>query len=160
MVAWKYLGFVLSVVLLACQKSEYHQLVTRELASGERHDELLLDLEFGMSPDSFFVQCFRLNKQGLVHQGMRNNTVEYPLPDTTAKGPARLNFYPEFHDGKLYKMPVTFRYDRWAPRKEEMRVENIVPDVIAMLESWHDTDFIEFGNAEKGTGWVAVAPAR
>ena len=148
--------FGLLMTLGACQKSEYHQMVTRELASGERHDELLLGLEFGMSRDSFFQRCFALNRAGLVHQGMKNNTVEYPLPDTTAKGPARLNFFPEFHEDRLVRMPVTFRYDRWAPWKPELDVEKMIPDVVALLEDWYGPGFVPFGTEKTGKGWVKV----
>ena len=152
-----YVGCILLLAtFLACQKSEYHQLVKRELASGERHDTLFLNMTFGMSRDSFFAHCFKLNRQGLVHQGMKNNSVEYPLQDTLPKGVARLNFYPEFHDGKLYRMPVSFRYDAWAPWKTDMQVDSMLPDVLALLEEWHGGEFIPFGTPETGRGWVKV----
>lgn len=147
---------LLTLLFITACRSEYHQTVERELASGELHNDMFLGLELGMSRDSFFTKCFRLNKQGVIHQGLQNNTAEWPLPIAETGHPARMNFYPDFIDNKIYRMPVTFRYDNWAPWNKDVAVDSAVVDVVELLERWHGPGFIHIGDDERGHGWVKV----
>jgi len=103
----KYSGFLLLLALSlnACQqKSEYHQMVERELASGERYDSLFLGIHFGMESKDFYTHCWKLNKEGVIREGATNTSVYHEL--TGLKHPANMEFYPGFYNGKIIEMPI------------------------------------------------------
>src|SRR5690606_9507700 len=106
--------FVLLLLTFGCtHKSEYRKMVEKEMAKEVRVDSLFMGLEFGMTRKEFFAHCWELNKQGLFRDGPGNATVEYETNEL--KYPAYMHFYPAFHEGKIYEIPVKFKYKAWAP---------------------------------------------
>jgi len=98
--------------LLACvllctagcsRQSEYERLVERELAKGVTHNELFLGYELGMPRDSFYEHSWDLNRQGLVMQGPRNQSVQYEMDDDLPNS-AKMFFYPDFYEDKIFQM--------------------------------------------------------
>ena len=68
-----------------------------------------------------------------------------------------MHFYPKFVEGKIFEMPVEFKYDDWALWNEELSVENLMEEVIDVLESWYGDGFIKMVNEdETKTVWVKV----
>lgn len=137
----------------ACQ-SDYEKMVSRELASGIRHDSLFLGLHFGMTRDSFYRHCFRLNGQGLVTNGPQNNTVLYVI--NGYRYPIDMNFYPEFEQEKIYKMPVVFNYQAWAPWTKDLFADKLVPDVLDLLTRWYGPGFLAKKAPNNDLFWVKV----
>lgn len=140
--------FYFSIIVIAfitisscSEKQKYQQLVERELASGIRQDSLFLNLELGMSSESFYKTCWELNKRGLIRQGSGNTTVLYEMNDDL-KFPAELNFYPTFYEDKIYEIPVQIKYKSWAPWNRPMQSDSLQMDVLSLFKKWYGDNFI------------------
>lgn len=142
--------------LFSCSKPEYYEKVEEELASGKRYDSLFLGLKLGMSSKEFYAVCWDLNKSGILREGPGNMTAEYRLDSTLLKHSARMNFYPTYHQDKIFEMPVTFYYDGWAPWNKDLFVDSLQLDVKHLLEKWYGEGFMEIKHPEKGTAYVKV----
>jgi hypothetical protein len=140
-------GILLFLILGSCQ-TPYEKMVDREMASGKEVKEIFLGIELGMNRKDFFETCWELNSQGILTNGPTELSVEYdaPLP---SGNPAKMRFYPKFEDDKIYMMPVEFAYEGWAPWNEELSVEKLREDVLALLEEWYGSGFIEVSNEDK-----------
>ncbi|MCS5491520.1 hypothetical protein [Algoriphagus limi] len=141
------LSFIMVFGLLGCE-SQYQKIEREELASGEINNELFLSLELGMEKRDFFETCWQLNKEGILTNGPTELSVEYSLELPSGK-PAKMRFYPDFENDKIYLMPVEFVYDGWAPWNEELSVEKLREDVIAHFEKWYGPGFFEVSNEDK-----------
>ncbi|MCB0840801.1 MAG: hypothetical protein KDD99_29235 [Bacteroidetes bacterium] len=151
-----FLLLIAGIIISGCGfQSEYTRLVTRELASGVRNDSLFLGIHFGMTSKEFYLHCWDLNEKQLVRQGNRNMTVEYQVEDL--EYPASMNFYPDFHEDKIYEMPVSFMYLAWAPWNQEMSSDSLQEDVMALLMDWYGGNpFIKVEHPQKGAVHVKV----
>src|SRR5689334_17441295 len=111
----RYSNWMLFVICLisvfACNSDDrkYDQLVKDELSRGVRKDSLFEGIKLGMTSKEFYAHCWEMNKKGLFFAGPGNMTVLYKL-DKELKYPASMNFYPDFWQGKIYKMRVLFGY--------------------------------------------------
>lgn len=153
---WILGGIVAFTLAAGCtRQSEYHQIVERELAKGVRHDSLFLGLELGMTSKEFYAHCWELNKKGLVKQGPENMTVEYKI-NGDLKHPATMNFYPSFHEDRIYEMPVTFAYEGWAPWNKDLFADSLQLDVLKLYENWYGTGFLKIEHPRKGAAYVKV----
>ena len=149
------LAFVFAGLLLTGCQTEYEQMVERELASGERHDSLFFGLYLGMTADSFYKHCWKLNKTKKFKQGQFNTSVEYTMDEL--EYPAVMNFYPTFNeDGVVAEMPVMFNYKAWAPWNKKLWADSLVLQVKDLMEKWYGPGFIEMTHPEKGTRYVKV----
>ena len=143
--------------LLACQKSEYHQLVTAELASGKRHDDIFLDVHFGMPAKEFYDHCWKLNKEGVLRQSNQNNAVYFAVDSTLTEHQIDINFYPNFsEDGKIVEMPCLVNYRNWTPWDKDMEGDDLVEDTRDLFAQWYDGEFIKLERAGKLPAWVKV----
>ena len=116
-----------------CQlASEYDKMVARELASGERHDELFLDISLGMSSQDFYQHCWEMNKQQVIKQGDGNTSVAYDLSDQL-RHPGKMNFYPTFHNDKIVEMPVQYNYHAFT-WDEKYSLDTLLADVVQLIE--------------------------
>lgn len=141
------------IAFTACQ-SDYEKMVERELASGIRHDSLFLGMHFGMTRDSFYRHCFALNRQGLVTNGPQNNTVLYVIEGY--RYTIDMNFYPDFEQDKIFKMPVVFNYQAWAPWTKDLYADKLVPDVLELLTRWYGPGFLAKKTPDNKPFWVKV----
>jgi len=146
----------LSVILILLQScnSEYEQMVTRELASGEIENDLFFGLELGMSSKEFFGKCWELNNDSLLYHGALNMSIEHRF-ELNGKS-AKMNFYPEFHEGKVYEMPVVFSYNAYAPWNQAYSVDTLLQESIAHVEQWYGEGFIKMEHPEKGVAYAKV----
>ena len=68
-----------------------------------------------------------------------------------------MNFYPDFRQGKISKMRVSFSYDAFAPWNKQMFADSLQLDVLNMLKKWYkEKDFIRITDPAKGTIFVQV----
>ncbi|MEO0572518.1 MAG: hypothetical protein AAF039_12500 [Bacteroidota bacterium] len=147
----------ISLFLNACQKSEYARKLEAGLSSGERYDSLFLNLHFGTEVKDFFDICWQMNKEGLVIQGPSNLSVEYKLDSGELKHQAIMRFYPEFHNSKIYQMPINFLYKGWAPWTKHLAVDSLELDVKNLMERWYGPGFVLAENDDKSQKlWVKV----
>lgn len=150
--------FALTIItIFSCsEKQRYNRLVQNELASGIRHDSLFLNLELGMTSESFYKICWEMNKHGLIRQGSGNTTVLYEMKDDL-KFPAELNFYPTFFEDKIYEIPVQIKYKAWAPWNKPMQSDSLQLDVLSLFKKWYGDDFMEVSSPDpKHMAYVRV----
>jgi hypothetical protein len=145
---------ILAMALLSSCTSDYHKVVERELASGERYDSLFLGLKFGMTSKEFYAHCWELNRQKLVVQGSANATVKYDLDGL--KQPANMDFYPDFYEDKIFQMPVTIAYKAWAPWNKELSSDSLQLDVLELFKEWYGDGFLKVVSSERGVAFVKV----
>lgn len=147
-----------SLILLATigcgKKAKYDRIVKRELASGERYDSLFFGIYLGMTAKDFYTHCWKLNKEGLIRQGSSNLSVEHDFEELNHK--AKMNFYPDFFEDKIYEMPVKFRYMGWSPWSKNMWADSLQIDVLNLLEDWYGKGFMEVEHPEHGSAFVKV----
>ena len=122
-------------------------MVEKELAREVRYDSLFLGYELGMSRESFFKHSWQLNKKKLVKEGPGNNSVEYKLKELPHD--ARMYFYPNFYQDRVFQMPVNITYNGWAPWNEELGSDSLLVDVLDWLKDTYGKGFIIMEETEK-----------
>src|SRR5665647_2542897 len=142
-IVWILPILIAGLMLTGCSpKARYDRILKRELASGVRYDSLFMGFYFGMPEKEFYLHCWKMNQQGLIRQGETNTTVLYEIKDQL-KHPAQMDFYPHFKEGKIFEMPVRFKYKGWAPWNKELSSENLERDVLKWYKKTYGDDFIE-----------------
>jgi hypothetical protein len=123
-------------------KTLYEKLEREALKSGERNDSLFFGFHFGMKKQDFYSACTALNQDSIVYQGMAGK-VEYHLKNELIHS-ARMTFYPEFYEDKIWVVPVIFTYDGWAPWNKDYTATKLRGRVKTMIEDWYGGEkFIE-----------------
>ena len=141
------LGIIIGILgLIACggTKSEYQQLADKELASGARYDSLFLGLHFGMSSEAFYKHCWELNKKGYIMEGPQNATARQKIE--VFENEAFMDFYPSFHEDKIWSMPVTFQYAAWSPWNKHLWSDKLIEEVKDLMDQWYGPGYIEVKN--------------
>jgi len=136
-------------------RMKYKYKLRRELASGERHDSLFLGLSLGMTQREFYLHCWRLNQKGLLRQGTGNSTAEYNV-EKELKYPATMNFYPAFENNRIIEMPVTFKYNGWAPWNKALSADSLQQDVLNWYKKTYGDDFLKVAHPSRGHAWVRI----
>lgn len=137
--------------------AEYDRQVKKELATGKRVDSLFMGISLGMTSKTFFGYCWEMNKKGIFSDGVNNTMVLYKI-DSGLKYPATMDFYPDFHDNKIYHMRVVFQYNAWAPWNKAQYSDTLLPDVLLMFKKWYPggNEFIKMTDKLRGTIYVKV----
>jgi len=144
-----------SIISGCSPRSKYERRLKHELASGIRYDSLFLGLYFGMPEKEFYLHCWNLNHKGLIKQGTTNTTAEAELKDEL-KYQAIMNFYPKFIAGKIFEMPVSFKYKGWAPWNKTLSSENLQKDVMLWYEKVYGDGFLKVKHPLHGTAYVKI----
>lgn len=146
---------------MGCQEEngyrQYEKLVEEELESGRRFDSLFFDFHFGITAKEFYSICWEMNKKGLFFDGENNTAVLYKMTKELPH-PASMNFYPNFHEGKIFKMGVSFHYDGWAPWNKHLFADSLQQDVLHLYERWYPegNPFIKIQDEDRGTIYIKV----
>ena len=147
--------FAVFAFLLSCNpKDRYERLVKKELEKGIRTDSLFMGIYLGMTDKDFYTHCWELNKQGLIRQGTSNTSVLYKMNELD--DPAKMNFYPNFYEGRIYEMPVKFRYEGWAPWNQHLSSDSLQLEILKLYKTWYGEDFMEVVHPKRGTAYVKV----
>lgn len=141
------------LILGSCeQKSEYEQLVERELSKEVRHDSLFLGYELGMENEQFFQHSWDLNQKKIVEGGVQ---VKYDLDELSS--PAQMVFYPDFHDDRIYRMPVEISFKAWAPWNPELSSDSLIVELVDLYREKYGKGFIQAKLPEiDKKAWVKV----
>lgn len=124
-------------VFSGCEnKPDYDSMVNAALQSDVQSDSLFLGYKLGMTRDEFHDHSWNLNQKGKV-TGFTQ--VEYSFNQLPNK--ASMWFYPEFHNNRIYKMPVTIHYDAWAPWNQEFSSDSLISDLVALYRDIYDVEF-------------------
>lgn len=134
------------------QQSEYEQLVEKELKNEVRHDSLFLGYTFGMNKEDFYSHSWKLNQKHVVKG---NAQVIYEFDDLVS--PARMVFYPDFFNNKIYRMPAEISYKSWAPWNPELSADSLLVDLIDFYRAKYGEGFIKTKlPGTKEPAWVKV----
>jgi len=150
---------ILLIGLASCGSSdirEYEKLVDKELASNKRYDSIFLGIYLGMTNKDFYQHCWDLNKQGLLTNGSENNSVLWKMDTGFAHG-VDINFYPDFDEGKIFRMRTTFNYQAWAPWNKHLGADSLKNEVVKLYKKWYgEQNLIELSDNERGKIFVKV----
>ncbi len=134
--------FIGIVMMTACEeKSEYHRLITSELATGERHDSLFLGIEFGMRSKQFFTYCWEQHKAGVLNNSSTNMDVRYEL--TAFHPKLAVDFYPSFYNDQIWKVPMSFYFDDYSEWNKDLGADTLAYYSMKVVNEWFDEEFIE-----------------
>jgi hypothetical protein len=155
-------AWLLAIVMLlglwsGCQQdaaSLYKQRERRELASGLRYDSLFLGITFGMTSKAFYTHCWDMNKAGVIKEGPNNSTVQYYIPNV--EPPIRMLFYPNFHEDRIYEMPITFNYVSWSPWNKDLYADKLQLKIVEVLEDWYGEGFIRLDHPKGGALYAKI----
>ena len=139
--------------------TEYQRLISKEKASGKRHDSIFFDIRLGMTNQEFFTYCWQMNSKGIFTDGHGNTTVLYKLSNNELKHPATMNFYPQMANNVINKMEATFQYEGWAPWNKNMFADSLLQDVYQLYANkWYKggNPFIKIEDAKRGHLYVKV----
>jgi hypothetical protein len=135
---------------------QYEKLVKKELATNQRYDSLFLGIYLGMPSKDFYTHCWDLNRKGLITNGSISASVLWKLK-TEFTHPVELNFYPEFYDGKIFKMWATFNYEAWAPWNKHLFADSLKSGVVDLMKKWYgNNNFVELSDSLRGNIFVKV----
>lgn len=130
---------ILGILILFtnCEKEQdYESMVQQGISSGIENNELFLNYELGMTRDEFFNISWELNREekitGLVKinyefEGLKNRTL--------------MQFYPDFTNNRISKIPVDVHYASWAPWNHEFSSDSLVVDLVDFYEDRFNTSF-------------------
>jgi hypothetical protein len=143
-------------VMLSCSpRDRYDSKLRQELSSGLRYDSLFLGLYFGMEEKDFYMHCWNLNKKGVIRQGESNTTVKYDLKNELDH-PCQMDFYPRFNQGRIFEMPVRFRYKGWAPWNKKLSATKLQEDVVGWYEKVYGKGFMKVSHPQRGSAYVKL----
>jgi len=144
---------VLILFMLSCtQKSEYEMMVERGLNSDRTVNEIFLGYEFGMTRQEFLDKSWQMNQDQIISGGTK---VEYFLEELNST--VKLDFFPEFKDGEIFKMPVTANYIAWSPWNEQYNSDNLIENLKDYYEKIYSTEFIEIVTPQnENIYWISI----
>ncbi len=156
-----YVFIFLLIIEVGCSNDNfktYKELEDKEVASGKHKDSLFMGIYLGMPSKDFYVHCWELNKQGLFTDGANNTSVLYHFKKDELKYLASMNFYPDFHNDKIYKMRATLNYDAWAPWNKNMGADSLLQNILVLFKTWYPNGnpFITIRDEKRGTIYVKI----
>lgn len=156
----KYL-FFLVISLASCQQTDmarYNTLVKKELNSNKKVNDIFFGISLGMASKDFYLHCWDLNKKGMFTDGLGNSSVSYALKNKELEHPAEMNFYPEFHRGKIHTMWARFHYTGWSPWSKHLDSDDLLQDVLKLYKKWYPggNPFITIKDEKRGVIHVKV----
>jgi hypothetical protein len=117
-------------------------------------DTLFLGMSLGMGKQEFYDYCWKMNKEKKFTHGPQNKEVEYVLIDESLRRPVMMRFYPNFHEEKIYEMPVVFSYDAWAPWNREFQSDSLMVEMLDVFKRWYGTEFKVIQHPTQGDVYV------
>ena len=123
---------------IACNQSEYEQVVARELSSGVEHKKMIFDMEIGSTKKDFYGKCWQLNKDKLVAQGPSNQYVRHVLdsvsPIYNPSSKMEMLFFGLFDEEDVMRgMRFRFSYTAWAPWNKKLQPEELQKEIKQMM---------------------------
>ncbi len=144
--------FLLISTSIACNQSQYDKVVKRELATGKEYNEMMFDMNIGLSKKEFYGKCWQLNKEKLVSQGPSNQYVRHVLdsisPVYNPSSTMEMLFFGLFDDQDLMRgMRFRFSYTAWAPWNKALQPDQLQEEVKVMMKTLYPGN--DFFNLEK-----------
>ena len=146
------LGFL--ILVTGCtQQTEYESMVQQGLNSETDVNDIFLGYEFGMTREDFLESSWELNQQQIISGGVN---IVYQLEDL--KSTARLEFFPQFENGVIVKMPVSASYISWSPWNEQYNANELLKDLKEYYEDFYTTTFkkVDVPGIEDEAPWISI----
>ncbi|AXJ01577.1 hypothetical protein CYPRO_2335 [Cyclonatronum proteinivorum] len=142
--------------LHACSEQQpvtYESLIEKGLDSGERHDTLFLGYHFGMTRQDFQTSSWEMNREGII-TGLTK--VEYTNRDWLPFE-AYIEFFPDFEDGKISRLPLDIHYRDWAPWNQNRFSDSLATELAQHFAQVYGQDFhwMFLPEADR-EGWFSV----
>jgi len=67
-----------------------------------------------------------------------------------------MDFYPKFNQGKIYEMPVSFKYKGWTPWNKTLSSDKLQEDVQKWYEKIYGSGFIKVAHPLHGKAYVKI----
>jgi len=147
---------IMVMVQISCEnKSEYEQLIAKELRSGSgiEIDSLFMGYYFGMTQKEFFEHSWKLNQQRVITNGA-DLTIRKKVKEL--KAAAVMHFYPKFYNGRIHQMRIVYNYNAWAPWNKDLWSGPLKKDLINYYENKLDTEFQEVTDAQGNQHTVSI----
>ncbi|PWN06694.1 hypothetical protein DDZ15_09270 [Rhodohalobacter mucosus] len=109
----------------------------RELSRDVQMDSLFLGYYFGMPLDEFLRHSLELNRNQVITGGAK---IIYKPEGLKAS--ATMEFYPEFRDREIVRLPIDVLYDGWAPWNGHLAADSLIVDMVNLYEEQYNTSFI------------------
>lgn len=122
-------------------------------------DSLFLGVSFGMEKKPFFDYCWEMNRQKVFTHGPTNQSVQYKL-ETELDKPVLMQFYPSFHNDRIYEVPALFTYEGWAPWNKELSADILFEKVLLLFKKWYGEDFQKLQHPVQGTVYYQMKGKR
>lgn len=150
---WQYSVAIL-IFCFGCDRSKYETLERDELSKGVRYDSLFGGLYLGMDRQDFRTRCFQMNQRGLFTDGVAAK-VRYKINELSS--PVTLLFFPDFHNERIFQVPVVLQYDAWAPWNANLSSEALVKEAKELFMKWYGGNpFLEIKSKDKPSLWVKI----
>lgn len=108
-----------------------------------------------MEQKEFYDYCWEQNKKQLFIHGPGNQSVQYKLEDEL-KGPVSMQFYPTFHEERIFEMPVTFTYESWAPWNRQFGSDSLMVEMLPLFKKWYGEDFKQLQHPTMGIVYYKI----
>jgi hypothetical protein len=129
--------------LLSCEKFR------SEANNSKSTDSLFLGIFLGMDRKAFYDYCWEQNRKKVFVHGPGNQSVQYKLEDQLTE-PVSMQFYPTFHEDKIFEMPVTFNYESWAPWNKKYQADSLLQEMVPLFKRWYGEDFRKLDHPTMG----------
>jgi hypothetical protein len=132
--------------LTSCNfKSEYHNLVEREIKKGKINNDLILGFSFGMTKQEYYDRCTLLNKNKIITVGGYNFNPEQILSSPTNNKKIKMSFSPNFKEKKkIEELELRFSFLGWSHWNTDYQSGVLINQVKDSIFSWlPGNDFIE-----------------
>ena len=100
-----------------------------------------------------------MNNEKIFTHGPTNQSVEYMLKSELDK-PVSMQFYPSFHEEKIYEMPVLYSYEAWAPWNKELSSDTLLLKLLPLYKKWYGDDFQTLQHSAQGTVYYQMKGRR
>lgn len=151
------IGFMIGLTtsLVSCDGKKF----LSDASDEKKIDSLFLGISMGMDKKAFYDYCWDMNNKKIFTHGPTNQSVEYMLTTELDK-PVSMQFYPNFHNDKIYEMPVLFNYEAWAPWNKELSADTLVQKLLPVFKKWYGNDFQTLQHPVQGTVYYQMKGRR
>tara|TARA_B100001109_G_C18737605_1_gene415067 strand:+ start:45 stop:638 length:594 start_codon:yes stop_codon:yes gene_type:complete len=128
-------------LIVGCQrKSEYSEILTRELEKENEFNDLIFDMKIGQSRQDYFDICYQLNKQKKIISGERSLNPELILKSkngSTKGSNIKMSFNGIFNEKKTMRgFEMRFYFTGWSNWNKDLSSENLLFQLKDTLRKW------------------------
>jgi len=153
--------FLIAVLILSsgCKGdgiNQYKQLVDHQLSRNIQFNDLFYGIKLGMTKAEFFTHCRTMNKNGLFFNSAGNTAVICRL-DTGLKSPAKISFFPEFFESRMYKLSAAVSYESFAPWNKSLFADSLATNLMRLFQDWYGTsNVLQIRDRLNGTSYIKI----